>query len=437
MIAGATPHSAPSIGAMNRTLWESLASLYGVHAFNYLIPLLTLPYLARVLGAAEWGSFAFADAYGRVVGLTVEYGFGLSAAREIARVRHDPHARSRELSGVLGAQLFLGVSAALITWILANTVPAFVAHSHLLPGALFWAMSQGASPMWYFQGIERVKLMGSLWIAGRIAGAAGLFLFVRGPADAWLALFIQGTAPFLSVAAGLVIAYRDMPFAWPSLRLGWSALRTGGSVFLYRAGANLYTSTGVLLLGFLASPLAVAWFAGAEKIARAAVSVTGPITQAFYPRINHLLLTDHRGAAQTARLSLWLTMSVGAITGAALFFGAPLVVRVALGAGFEGSIPVLRLFALLPPVIAVSSTFGVQWMLALRLDRELNRIILAAGVLDIALAVALGIRFHQIGVAVSVVLAEVFVAVATFFTLSRRRLNPWRAVAESEKEMAA
>jgi PST family polysaccharide transporter len=98
---------------------------------------------------------------------------------------------------------------------------------------------------------------------------------------------------------------------------------------------------------------------------------------------------------------------------------------------------VLRLFALLPPVIAVSSTFGVQWMLALRLDRELNRIILAAGVLDIALAVALGIRFHQIGVAVSVVLAEVFVAVATFFTLSRRRLNPWRAVAESEKEMAA
>ena len=288
-------------------------------------------------------------------------------------------------------------------------------------------MSQGASPMWYFQGIERVKLMGALWIAARIAGAAGLFLFVRAPGDGWLALFIQGTAPFLSVAAGLAIAYRDTPFVWPSLRLGWTALRAGGSVFLYRAGASLYTSTGVLLLGFLATPLAVAWFAGAEKIARAAVSVTGPITQAFYPRINHLLLTDRRGAAQAARLSLWLTMSVGG-AGAALFFGAPLVVRIALGAGFEGSVPVLRLFALLPPVIAVSSTFGVQWMLALRLDRELNRIILAAAVLDIALAVALGILFHQIGVAVSVVLAEVFVAAATFLTLSRRSLNPWRAL---------
>ncbi|HEY1758326.1 MAG TPA: oligosaccharide flippase family protein [Bryobacteraceae bacterium] len=421
---------------MNRTLWESLASLYGVHAFNYLVPLFTLPYLARVLGAAEWGAFAFADAYGRVIVLVVEYGFGLSAAREVARVRHDPHARSRELSGVLGAQLLLGVSAALITMILANSVPVFAAHRRLLPGALFLAMSQGASPMWYFQGIERIKLMGSLWIAGRIAGAAGLFLFVREPGDGWLALFIQGTAPFLSVVAGLAIAYRDMPFLWPSVRRGWTALRSGGSVFLYRAGANLYTSTGVLLLGFLASPLAVAWFAGAEKIARAAVSATGPITQAFYPRINHLLLTDRRGAAQAARLSLWLTMSVGVVTGAALFFGAPLVVKIALGAGFEGSVPVLRLFALLPPVIAVSSTFGVQWMLALRLDRELNRIILAACVLDLVLAVGLGMRFHQIGVAVGVVLAEVFVAAASFLALSRRRLNPWRGLGETEKVAA-
>ncbi len=422
---------------MNRTLWESLASLYGVHAFNYLVPLFTLPYLARVMGVAEWGAFAFAEAYGRVVTLVVEYGFGLSATREVARVRHDPHARSRELSAVLGAQLLLGAGALLLTAILARAMPVFAAHRRLLPGAFFLAMSQGASPMWYFQGIERVKLMGSLWIAGRIAGAAGLFLFVRGPGDGWLALFIQGTAPFLSVAAGLVIAYRDMPFLWPSLRLGWTALRIGGAVFIYRAGANLYTAAGVLLLGFLATPLAVAWFAGAEKIARAAVSVTGPITQAFYPRINHLLLTDRRGAAQAARLSLWLTMSVGVIAGAALFFGAPLVVKFALGAGFEGSVPVLRLLAPLPPVVALSSTFGVQWMLALRLDRELNRIILAAGVLDIALAVALGSLFRHTGVAVSVVLAEVFVAGATFLTLSRRRLNPALAVSEPDKEMAA
>ena len=93
---------------MNRRLWENLASLYGVHAFNYLIPLFTLPYLARVLGPEQWGALAFADAYARFVTLAIEYGFGLSATREIARIRHDPQARGRQLSGVFGAQLLLG-----------------------------------------------------------------------------------------------------------------------------------------------------------------------------------------------------------------------------------------------------------------------------------------------------------------------------------------
>ncbi len=301
---------------MDRKLWGSLASLYGIHASNYLVPLFTLPYLAHVMGAAEWGAFAFADAYGRVVALAVEYGFGLSATREIARLRHDPRARSRELSGVLGAQLLLGALALLLSAVLAQTIPVFAAHRRLLPGALFLAMSQGANPMWYFQGMERLRTMGYLWIAGRVAGAAGLFLFVHAPGDGGLALFIQGTAPFLSVVVGLLIAYQDIPFLWPSLARGWQSLRAGGSVFLFRAGVNFYSSLNVVLLGLFAAPIEVAWFAGAEKIARSAVAGTGPITQLFFPRINHLLVTDRPGAAQAARLSSQLMMTVG--LGAAL-----------------------------------------------------------------------------------------------------------------------
>ncbi len=414
----------------NRRLWESLASLYSVHAFNYLVPLFTLPYLARVLGPAEWGAYAFADAYGRVVAIAVEYGFGLSATREVARVRHDAGARGRELADVLGAQILLGMFAVLLTLLLAGIVPAFREHRGLLPGALFLAMGQGASPMWYFQAIERVKLMGALWIAARIAGAAGLFLFVHAPGDGWLALFIQGTAPFLSVAAGLTLAYRDTPFAWPSLRRGWRALYSGGALFLYRAGVSLYTSMNVLLLGLLAPPVMVAFYAGAEKIARAAVQGTGPITQVFFPRISHLMVHDRPGAARAARTSVWLMLGVGLSAGSLLFFGAPLLVKLLLGAGFEGAVPVLRILALLPPLIALSTAFGSQWMLALGMERELNRITLAAGVVNVALSLALGAWLQHIGVALAIVVAEVYVTVAMEATLRRRSLAPWSEVAE-------
>jgi PST family polysaccharide transporter len=410
---------------MNRKLWGSLASLYGIHASNYLVPLFTLPYLAHVMGAAEWGAFAFADAYGRVVALAVEYGFGLSATREIARFRHDPHARSRELSGVLGAQLLLGAFTLLMTLVLARTIPVFTAHRRLLPGALFLAMSQGANPMWYFQGMERLRIMGYVWMVGRMAGAAGLFLFVHAPGDGGLALFIQGTAPFLSVIVGLVMAYRDMPFLRPSLARGWNSLRAGGSVFMFRAGVNLYSSLNVVLLGLLAAPVEVAWFAGADKIARAAVAGTGPITQLFFPRINHLLVTDRHGAAKAARESSKLMMSVGLGAALLLLSGAPLLVRMTLGAGFEGSVPVLRLMALLPPLVALSSVFGVQWMLSLGLNRELNRIVFAAIALDMTLSLGLGRLYHHMGVAASLVIVEVFVTAATFLVLWHKGLIPW------------
>lgn len=413
----------------DRSLWEGLASLYSVHAFNYLVPLFTLPYLARVLGPAEWGAYAFADAYGRVVAIAVEYGFGLSATREVARVRQDAGARGRELSGVLGAQLLLGIFAGLVTLILVGAVPAFSAHRRLLPGALFLAMSQGASPMWYFQAIERLKLMGAVWVGARIAGAIGLFLFVHGPGDGWLALFIQGTAPFLSVAVGLALAYRNTPFVWPSPLLGWRALRSGGTLFLYRAGVTLYTSMNVLLLGLLAPPVIVAFYAGAEKIARAAVQGTSPITQVFFPRISHLMVHDRAGAARAARISVAMMAGVGLSAGCFLFFGAPLLVRLLLGAGYDGAVPVLRILALLPPLVALSTAWS-QWMLALGMEREINRITLGAGVLNAALSLALGAWLRHMGVAAAIVLVELFAACAMVATLRRRSLEPWRGVAE-------
>ena len=95
-----------SSGAMNRKLWENLASLYGVHAFNYLIPLFTLPYLARVLGP-EMGS---ASLRRRLRPLhDPRHRVWFRSLRHPGNRSHPPRpaARGRQLAGVFGAQLLL------------------------------------------------------------------------------------------------------------------------------------------------------------------------------------------------------------------------------------------------------------------------------------------------------------------------------------------
>ena len=421
---------------MNRRLWENLASLYSVHIASYVIPLFTLPYLARVLRPAEWGSLAFAEAYSLYMTLIVEFGFGLSATREVARVRGDAQARGRQLSGVLGAQMMLGVAALLVTAALARTLPIFAAHGNLLPGALLLGLSRAVNPTWYFQGIERMRIMSLLNITANAAAAAGIFVLVGSPGDGWIALVLRGGAALACTVAGLSIVYRDTPFLWPSFRRSWEALRQGSSLFLLKSSVTLYTTANVLILGMLAAPAMIAWYAGAEKIAKAAVSGIGPMAQAFYPRINHLFASDRDRAAETLRASAWLMMGVGIAAGLALFAGAPILVRLLLGRGFERSIPVLRVLAVLPPMISASNLFGIQWMLPLRMDREFNAIVLLAGLLNVGLAMVAARRYGPMGMAVSVVCAETFVTAGTVFALWRRHLDPWRSVAAPRREPA-
>jgi PST family polysaccharide transporter len=111
-------------------------------------------------------------------------------------------------------------------------------------------------------------------------------------------------------------------------------------------------------------------------------------------------------------------------------------VRLLLGKGFSNSIPVLRLLSILPALIAVSNVLGIQWMLPLRLDKEFNTIILSAGALNLILALLLTPRYHQMGMAVSVVFAEMLVTVSIVLFLRRRKLDPWAEIQRAEEAAA-
>ena len=413
---------------MNRRLWENVGSLYGIHFLNYLAPLLTVPYLTRVLGPVHWGALALAEAYANVASLVIEYGFGLSATREIAQIRVDPLARSRVLAGVLGAQVLLACGTLAVSLGAVSILPSLSPYRPLVPLAFSLAFARSMNPIWYFRGLEKLRLVASLTAAANLVAAFAVFFLVRTAADAWISLAFRSAAMMLCSGVALLVAYREVPFAFPSLQASGKALRQGRSMFFFRSAVGLYTAGNVLLIGFLATPAVVASFAGAEKISRVAASSIVPVTQAFYPRIIHLLAHDSRTATRTMLQSVWLTLGIGCGTGVALFACAPWLVRALLGPGFERSVPLVRLFASLPPLVAGSNLLGIQWMLPLRLDRQFNCIIVAAGGLNVLAAVLLVPHFQETGMTVSVVLSELAVTGAMMVVLWRRRLVPWNVV---------
>lgn len=412
------------VAALRSSLLQNVLVLYGTHAANLLLPLLTVPYLARVMGPPAYGVVAIAQAFSVYVGMVVEYGFNYSATREVARVRDDA-ARMRELlAGVLGARLALATLALAATALMIAVTPALRDQPALGWVACWYGIVAGLSPTWYYQGMEQLRTSALLEMGSRVAATAGIFVLVRGPADSVTLMLLYALCGTVATGVALALMYRRVRPSLPSPRGTWESLRLGWTMFLFRGAASLYTAGNALILSFFVAPQLVAYYAGAEKIAKAAIGLLSPVSQALYPRISRLTSVGGDAAARLARTMVVVMTLLGFGLSAALFVAAPLAVRILLGPGFEPAVPVLRVLSLLPVLLALSNVFGIQWMLPLGLDRAFNTIIVCAGLLNLALALLLAPRFSAAGMAWSVVIAEAFVTAVIYLVLRLRNLDP-------------
>jgi PST family polysaccharide transporter len=122
----------------------------------------------------------------------------------------------------------------------------------LLWAGVFAALAESFNLVWYYQGLERMRLVAALDISARALATAGIFLVVRSPDDGWKVLTLQGLASSASVAVALGLAYRGVPFRFPTRPSIWKALRMGWNTFVFTGAVQLYTTGNSFILGLFA-----------------------------------------------------------------------------------------------------------------------------------------------------------------------------------------
>jgi PST family polysaccharide transporter len=403
--------TSPSASAKTdrRSLLENAGSLFVGQAVGLVVPLLTIPYLARVLGPDSWGPVLAAQALGNWLLLLFEYGFELSGTRAVARARTVPHTLPDVVHGVQSAKALLVLGAAPIAVIALIAIPPLRHSPALLCWAVAFAALKGFSPLWFFQGIERLHGAVAVDTASRSVAALGVFLIVHGPDDAWRVLALQAIFAGVSLIVLTIWLARRVPLRAPRMHVAFQTLRDGGSIFACRAWSGLYIQGNALILSILAPPAVVAFFGGAERIIRAAINMLQPLTQAFLPRVSYLHAADPPAAQRMIRRSLVGVGLLGAVMGLTAFVGAPLLVKILLGSGYEAAIPVLRLMGLLPALVAVNTVLGIYWALPFGHERAFLVAIIAAGVTNVLLAIVFVPRWGALGMAASAIAAEIVV----------------------------
>lgn len=401
---------------------QNLLFLYGVTAANYIFPLLTLPFLARTLGPEGFGVLAIVQSLAQYLSLLVEYGFTLSATREVARYRDNKKHLAEILGGVLGARFLLSLGVVVLAMLLSQVVLVLRDHAILLWAGVFWAIMLGMSPIWYFQGQERLRSVSLLELLTKSLAVIGIFAFVREPEDAYKVLLAQALATTLATVIGWRWAWLEVGFMWPKLSSVTYSFYAGWRIFFAGAFISLYTSANSFILGLFVSPQQVGFFAGADRLTRAALSLLQPLIRVYLPKLSHLVEYDPNAARALFRRNTLFSLFFGLGGVFALWFTAPAVVGLFLGDSYEPSVKIMYILGLIILPVSLASVWGTQWMLANKLDRELTNIYIGAGLLNVVLAFALIPKMGSIGLAFGVVAAEVFGVSMMWLVLKRQNL---------------
>ena len=389
----------------SRILHNALA-LYAVQGSALILPLITLPYLARVLRPDGWGVVVFAQSYGIWLALLLHYGFAFSATRAVARDREDPARLAEIVRGVQAAKVLLLLGIAVIGAVTWLAIPLFRQHSAHFLWAWIGAVGYGFTPIWFFQGTERLRAAAAFDVCSRAIGTAGVFLFVRDPSHGWIVLALRAFSDLASTGVLTLWMYRvvrPLRFDW---RAGREALREGWTLFVFSSAASAYTTANAFLMGLMAVPREVSFFGAGERIVRAGSTLLSPLSQAVYPRVSHLAAHDEAGARRLIRRSLVPFVGLGVALGAGLALSAPLLTRIAFGEEYGPAVNVIRVLAFIPPLLGIGTVLGIHWALPMGMERIYMRFVVGAGVLNVVLAVLLVPRYGALGMAVAAVLAE-------------------------------
>lgn len=407
-----------------RRLLENFFSLSGLQIAGYILPLITLPYLVRILGPEKYGLIAFATAFVTYFQLLTSYGFNLSATREISIHRDDKDKLSEIFNSVIIIKIFLMFLSLLLLIIIVfsfnqfrnDWLIYFLAFGMVIGNVLF--------PVWFFQGIEKMKYITVLNVLAQVIFTISIFIFIRNPSDYIFVPLINSLGSIIAGILGFQIALKDHGIKWtlPKLYIIKFHFKEGWHVFLSTAAISLYTTSNTFILGLFTNNVIVSYYAVAEKIVIAVIGLLNPISQAIYPHISKVVVESKERGIKLIKQVTKIMGILGIILSLILFLFADLIVNLIFGSQYHEATIVLRIISFIPLVVSFSNVYGVLFLFGFGYPSKVSKVQIPVGISYLALLIPMTYFLKDIGTAFSFLIVETVITVL-FWKLYRDIIN--------------
>lgn len=408
---------------MIKKLAINFTSLTALQISNYIIPLITFPYLVRVLGPTNFGLANFAFAFLVYFNTVIEFGFNFSSTREIAQSKDDRNKINQLFNLTFFSKIILIIPISILYFILISVIPFFSENFLIYTIAYFSIIGNLLLPVWFFQGIEKMYYITIFNIIFRVIGIAFIFLFVVQEEDLIIYLVITSGVLLLTGVSSIyyILMQKLVDLKFPKYESIKQHLRKGFNLFSSQYLIMLYTTSNTFILGLISGNTAVGFFTGADKIRSAVQNVGGIAGQTIFPHISNLFRERKVSAIKFLNKYLIVIGIPAFLLSTSLFLFSEELILLILGKQYLNSVQILKWLAYLPFIIFLSNVFGIQYMLGQGFDSEFRKIISVGAIMNLILLIILVPLFGAEGTAASMFSTEIIITLLTFIFFIRHK----------------
>ncbi len=398
-----------------KTVFANFGYLSLLQVAGYVFPLISMPYLARVIGADGFGKIAFASAIVVWIQTISDWGFNLTATRDVAQNRDNKELVSRIFSNVLWARSVLTLLSGIILLLVVLLVPYLRENADIIFVTFLLVPGYILFPEWFFQAIEKMKYTTFFNLLLKLVFTVAVFVFIHKREDYLIQPLLTTIGYLLCGIGALYLIFKK--WGYTLYKPQWSeifkTIRNSTDVFINNLMPNLYNSFSVMLLGFFGGSTANGIYDGGNRFPVIFYQFQSVLSRAFYPFLSR----------RPDKHSFYAKLNiVSALIGAVfLILLSPLVIKIMLGDEFEKSVVVMQILSFSVVFLAMDYTYGTNFLIIKHKEKPLRNLTFVSSIVGMGVAIPLVYKFSYIGAAITVLLCRGMLGVGSYFLAKKYR----------------
>ena len=407
-------------------LLKNIFSLGTVQLVNYVFPLITVPYVSRIIGPESYGIINYATAFIAYFTLLIGYGFDLTATRKIARNPDDNVYVSRVFSQIVNSRILLFLISVLFFLICILVVEPLRNNIYVTLIIFVSTISVVLVPQYIYQGKQQLSIFAFLNFLKGLISTILVFVLIKTRSDYVILPAINVMVGLLGSVLLLIYACRkfNLTYQWVKMKDTFRLLYDEKVIFISTVVISLYTTTNTVVLGLFVPAAEVGYFTVSLSLLNVISSVISiPFSSAIFPYVGNAFANNREAGLEVIRKILPLISYLTLFAGIVLFVFAPLIIHVFYGNQFHNAVISFRIMVFTPFVISMSNVFGIQTMLNLNMDKTFFKATATASIIGLLLNILMSKFFGYLGTAWNTIIIETFVTVYMYYLIRKNNLS--------------